>query len=304
MIDLTAEGGTSLGLTRLGRDAQTSVAELGPLADLVGTWIGTHGWELIAVPQQDPDGSEGFRFIARPYAEVITFIPIGAPVPNRGGPAGDMFITGLTYEMRVTDLITNEPVHLETGMWLNLAYVKGGPPPELPIVRSASIPHGDSLLAVGISEEAKGPPDIQVPSAVPDGGPETPQGYTDPWLIPIPSPCNPKVELHPGLPNQVLKDAIAGLDIVKTTTLSVSTDRGGGILNIPFVDANASTTAFSCDYWIETIEDTLKPGQETPDRVQQLQYSQQTNIEFLPQFGNPAELIMWPHVNVNTLRKQ
>jgi hypothetical protein len=56
-------------------------------------------------------------------------------------------------------------------------------------------------------------------------------------------------------------------------------------------------------FWIKTIEVT-PPGGGEPNFVQQLQYFQQTNIEFLPQFGNPSQLIMWPHVNVNTMRKQ
>src|SRR5262245_52362400 len=99
MAELTAPGGTSMGFVRLGRNAQTSVVELGPLADLVGVWIGSQGWELIAVPGTKPDGSETFTFIARPYVETISFTPLGAPVPNRGGPAGEMFITGLMYEM-------------------------------------------------------------------------------------------------------------------------------------------------------------------------------------------------------------
>ncbi len=303
MAELTAPGGTSSGLVRLGRDAQASAAELGPLADLVGVWIGTQGWELIAVPEGDPGGREGFTFIARPYVEVVSFSPIGAPVPNRGGPAGEMFITGLMYEMRIADLVTNEPLHLETGMWLNLADVEGGTPPEQPIVRSASIPHGDSVLALGTSSESAGPPDIQLPSAVPDAGPEAPLGYADAWQVQIQSPCDPAVKFSPAHPNQVLKDALVGLNVVETTTLSVSTDDGGGILNIPFVDANANATQFACDYWIETIEAT-PPSGGSPNLVQQLQYSQQTNIEFLPQFGNPEQLIMWPHVNVNTLRKQ
>jgi hypothetical protein len=303
MADLKAPGGTSSeGLTRLGRDAQTSAAELGPLADLVGTWIGTQGWELIAVPEGDPGGKEGFTFIARPYVEVVSFTPIGAPVPNRGGPAGEMLITGLMYDMRIADLVSNEPLHLETGMWLNLADVQGGSAPDQPIVRSASIPHGDSVLALGTSAETPGPPDIPLPSAVPDAGPQTPDGYIDAWGPPIPSPCSPAGEFHPSTPNKVLQEAIAGLDIVNTTTLSVSTAGDGGILNIPFVDQNANATSFSCDYWIETVQDTTKKG--PPQLVQQLQYSQQTNIEFLPQFGNPGQLIMWPHVNVNTLRKQ
>jgi hypothetical protein len=98
----------------------------------------------------------------------------------------------------------------------------------------------------------------------------------------------------------VLQEAIAGLDIVQTITLSVSTQDGGGIVNIPFVDKNANATQFTCQYWIETVKDP-----STGEDVQQLQYSQQTNIEFLPAFGgSPGQLIMWPHVNVNTLRKQ
>ena len=303
MAELTAPGGTSMGLVRLGRDAQTLVTELGPLADLVGVWIGTQGWELIAVPEGSPGGKEGFTFIARPYAEIVSFTPIGAPVPNRGGPAGEMFITGLMYEMRIADLVTNEPLHLETGMWLNLSDVQGGSPPAQPIVRSASIPHGDSVLALGTSSDTAGPPDIQLTSGVPDAGPDAPLGYADDWQLKIPSPCDPKVEFNPAVPNEVLVAALAGLKVVKTTTLSVSTDDGGGILNIPFVDAYANATRFACDYWIETIE-SAPPNGGPVERVQQLQYSQQTNIEFLPQFGNPDQLIMWPHVNVNTLRKQ
>jgi hypothetical protein len=303
MAELTAPGGTSMGLVRLGRNAQVSAAELGPLADLVGVWMGSQGWELIAVPEGKPGGKESFTFIARPYIEVVSFTPIGAPVPNRGGPAGEMFITGLMYDMRITDLVTNEALHLETGMWLNLADVQGGTPPDQPIVRSASIPHGDSVLALGTSSETAGPPDIQLTSAIPDPGSGIVAGYTDAWQVKIPSPCNATVKFNPAVPNQVLLDAIAGLNIVDTTTLSVSTDGGGGILNIPFVDANANATRFTCDYWIETIEAT-PPNGGSPEQVQQLQYSQQTNIEFLPQFGNPDQLIMWPHVNVNTLRKQ
>ena len=39
---------------------------------------------------------------------------------------------------------------------------------------------------------------------------------------------------------------------------------------------------------------------------QQLQYSQQTNINFLTGGSSDVEdgLVMWPHVNVNTLIKQ
>jgi hypothetical protein len=304
MAELTAPGGTSSGVIRLGLNAQATVDNLGPLADLAGTWIGTQGWELIAVPSGDPGGQEGFTFIARPYVEVITFQTTGsAPVPNRGGPAGEMFIYGVVYEIRICDLVTNEPLHLETGMFLNLSDVQGGTAPENPIARSATIPHGDSVLALGTWSDEAGPPAITPRSAVPEPGKAAPLGYTDPWQAEIPSPCTPGATFNPAVPTQVLTDALVGLNIVKTTTLSLSTDNGGGILNIPFVDSNANASKFECVFWIETIEAT-PPGGGQPQQVQQLQYFQQTNIEFLPQFGNPSQLIMWPHVNVNTMRKQ
>jgi hypothetical protein len=286
MADLTAPDSTSVGVTRLGRDAATTSAELGPLASLVGTWIGSKGWELIAVPSTSKD-VETFRLIVRPYVETITFEALGAPVPNRGGPNGDMFIAGLLYQTRISDLETNEPLHVENGMWLNL-----GDGQEQPIVRQASIPHGDVLLALGGSLTIDGPPEIPLPSAVPDAGPKAAFNYADGYIEPI-------GDFHPASPNMVLQQAIAGQTIVATIELSVSTDGRGSIANIPFVSTNANATQFACTYWIETVKDAA-----TGDEIQQLQYSQQTDLEFLEQFGNPGHLIMWPHVNVNTLLKQ
>jgi hypothetical protein len=221
---------TSVGVTRQGRAATATVSELGPLAALVGTWMGSRGWELI------------------------------------------------------TDAETNEPLHLETGMWLLLD-------DQGTVARQASIPHGDVVLAIGTATTESGAPSIPALSTLPDAGPKTPLGYTDVYLRPVDG-------FSPGDANEVLRVALVDQKIVKTTTLPVSTD-GGGIANIPFVTANANATAFRCAYWIETVEDPI-----TRTQFSQLQYSQQTNLEFLPQFGNPGELIMWPHVNVNTLLKQ
>jgi hypothetical protein len=287
MARLTAPNSTSVGVTRLGRGAQQTAANLGDLADLVGTWIGGDGWELIAVPfMRESDNEETFRLILRPYIETVTFKPITAPVPDRGGPNGDIFLSGLTYEMWISDKETGEPLHLENGMWLNTGDGGG----DFPISRSAAIPHGDSLLAVGTSSTVEGPPTINTPTSVPYAGPDALAGYTDPYL-------NPGVPFVPADPGKVLQDAIADVKVGQTTTLSVSTENGGGVVNIPFVEKNANATAFACDYWIETLDTPGGP-------IVQLQYWQQTNIEFLPQFGNPSQLIMWPHVNVNTLHKQ
>ncbi|MFT3776168.1 MAG: hypothetical protein QM820_63300 [Minicystis sp.] len=102
----------------------------------------------------------------------------------------------------------------------------------------------------------------------------------------------------PASPNRTLQAAIREQDIVKTVTLDVSTTNSGGILNIPFVTKNADTTAFRSTFWIETVRDAS--GQE----FQQLQYSQVSDLEFLPRFDDPSKLIIWPHVNINTLLKQ
>jgi hypothetical protein len=287
-LAVTEGNTTSVGIKRLGRPATTTADEHGPLADLVGTWIGTGGWELMAVPQ----GDNGFRLIVRPYVEVITFAALGAPVPDRGGPVPDIFITGLMYTTRIADAETDEPLHLETGMWFYL----GESQQPLPIARSSTIPHGDALLALGTYDTISGPPSITSQSALPIVGPKPPLGYTDPYLQSV---SFNGVEFQATDPQKVLTDVLANQKIVSTTTLSVSTQDPGGILNIPYVDKNANASAFTSAFWIETVEDPT-----TGDQFMQLQYSQITTIEFLPQFGNPTELIQWPHVNVATLHKQ
>jgi hypothetical protein len=287
MAELTVPNGTSVGMTRLGRPARATVDALGPLADLVGVWLGNKGWELIAVP----DGDKGFRVIAQPYLEVLSISAIGAVVPNRGGPVPDMFINGLMYSTRITELTTHEPLHLENGMWL---LMDEGPD----IARLASIPHGDVLLAIGSSTTSQAAPVIPVLDAMPDIGPKPLAGYAEGQYG-----IEPRGHVPPGFDptnaNKTIQDDLEGLNIVETVEISVSSAQHGGVLNIPYVDARAKATKFACTYWIETIEDPT-----TNQQVMQLQYSQQTDIEFLPQFGNTDELIMWPHVNVNTLRKQ
>jgi hypothetical protein len=270
-------------VTRVGRSTLVGAEELDPLADLIGTWIGSRGFELIAVPAK-PD----FRLIVRPYVEVITFSALGAPVPNRGH-THDIFISGLLYQIRISDLQTNHPLHLENGMWLNLGE---GQDPQ--IVRQASIPHGDVLMALGASSTVQGPPEIaKIKGAPSDTGPNTLPGYTDAYDVFVDG-------FNPRSPNDVLTEAIAGQDITKTVTLTVSTENHGGIVNIPFVDAEANAISFAAAYWIETVKDPT-----TGDEFQQLQYSQQTNLRFLQKFGGaPGDLIVWPHVNVNTLLKQ
>jgi hypothetical protein len=284
MAQLEAPGGTSLGpITRLGKPAADEADLLGPLANLNGTWFGSRGWELIAVPNF-ASGPNAFRLILRPYIEVITFTPIGAQVPDRGAKS-DLFITGLVYEMRICDAETNEPLHLETGMWFYL------PGQEQEIARSATIPHGDAMLALGSHLSHPGGPKIQSDvSAIPVVN-DAPLGYLDPYL-------NQPGPFHPHSINDTLLADNEGLDILATDVLEISTQSPGGILNIPFVTQNANATELNSIWWIEQVQSS------DPDHpIMQLQYTQTTSMEFIEQ-PDKSGLINWPHVNVNTLRKQ
>jgi hypothetical protein len=138
-----------------------------------------------------------------------------------------------------------------------------------------------------------GAPAIPAISTLPITGPgQKPLGYTDPYLTPQPG-------FNKTNPNATLLDAISGQTIISSTNISVSTANQGGISNIPFVTKNANTTNFEATYWIETVQNPTTGG-----TFLQLQYSQTTIIEFIPQFHDPSKLIQWPHVNINTMIKQ
>ncbi|MCC6390448.1 MAG: hypothetical protein IT167_07585 [Bryobacterales bacterium] len=246
--------------------------------------MGSKGWNLIAVPH-----ANSFLLLVRPYIETLTFAPIGALVPNRGGTE-TLMIPGIEYNLRITDAETNEAMHVENGMWLLLNDPRD--PKGLHIARQSIVPHGDSLLALGNSTVAAGPPQIPDINTLPDTGAGAPLGYTDPYLTPLPGFTKTN-------PNATLRNAIQGQKILETVTISVSTTPPGGIVNIPFIVKHADARHFASTYWIEQVRDA-----GTGTVFEQLQYSQQTDLFFLPRFDDPKQLIKWPHVNINTLVKQ
>lgn len=280
---------------RRGGTPEQTITDLGPLAHLVGTWVGNKGLNLVAVPE--PLGKAKFTLLHAKYMETLTFTPVGAPVPNRSdGSVPTEQVGALEYQLRIVDVYSNETLHAENGMWLYL----GSEDSPATIARQAAIPHGDSVLALGDYKNIEGPPTIPDINVLPQNVPANiPLGYTDPYGE------LPKEFKNP---NHSLQEVINNLNdqkIIKTLTLDVSTDPlhqlQGGILNIPFISRYAKTTAFKCTYWIETVQD-IRGGKT----FQQLQYSQQTNINFLKGDKPNVDdgLIMWPHVNVNTLIKQ
>lgn len=95
--------------------------------------------------------------------------------------------------------------------------------------------------------------------------------------------------------NEVLRNANRGVQFRHTVTLDVSTDKGGGVANIPFIQADADARSFKSTFWIETLQADSQPGR--------LQYSQQVDLFFISRPDGEG-LVKWPHVTVSTLTKQ
>lgn len=273
---------------------------------LEGAWAGNSGWNIIAVPSpgSKPGNPGDFQLLIAPYYEVMTFVDAGAPARNRGG-AVDQFIAALDYEQRVTDRETNELLHIETGMFMNLSNIKDNstgdqmPIPELNIARSGTIPHGDSIMLLGRPPVLRqGRPAIPPVNSIPlDTGPDTPPGYTDPYL-------HADVEgldvVNPN--NNLVQDLNAmearGLEVIDTITFSMDSSAEGGILNIPFIKKFADATRMQTVFWLERVR-----NKETGQEFDQLQYTQIIDIVFHEKFGAPG-LITWPHITINTMVKQ
>jgi hypothetical protein len=293
------------GAVRLGGSTEEIASKLGPLADLPGTWKGNTGWNMIAVPATAQNGGgPTFTLLIHQYSETLTFTPITAPVPNRGGLT-QQFVTGLTYELTITDnKYPNGILHIENGMWLNLNDIEKQPAgpvvesvaPILPafnIARMSAIPHGDVVIALGNAASSSGVPVFPTLTGVPQGpGFPTPLGYLDPYTK------NPFAhEFIASDYNLTLRNLAKTQQMGKVITINVDTqNQGGNIANIPFVQEFASPSRFFSTFW---IEDVVSNGVH----FKQLQYSPQVDLNFIKKSGGLPGDIMWPHINVNTLRK-
>lgn len=296
--------------------------DLGPLADLKGTWVAKpfNGWNVIAVPGPKTPHLQGFVLEVIPYSETLTFTPV-VVAGNRGpfvdGVQEEQHITGLIYEQIVTSVCDTElcnnmkfpagtEIHAETGMILNLLDFNTVTPKnasevvtKFNIARLATIPHGNAVMALGTSLTGVPPnndffkPAPITPSAA-EPGKRLPFGYGTQQYG-----HKQFDKFDQGDPNTFLRTTLGDEQITAMTTLVLSTKNGtGGILNVPFIHQNVNTTDMEATFWIEHIKNPVA-GQ--PD-ILQLQYSQTINLVF-PATGNP-EMIIWPHVTVSTLRKE
>lgn len=266
----------------------TTPIDFGNLAGLIGTWTGSNGVNLIAVPDQKGD----FTLLIAPYSETLTVNAVPATTPDRGLQTIQQIPT-LSYNTTINNAQDQSLMHVENGFWeLMDSVVNNG----FDIFRLATIPHGNSLLAMGNSSVIAGPPAIDTTlNAEPLGDLPALNGYTDAYIGP---PALPG--FLPTSPNQYLVDYLnkqlaSGLTVSSTTVLQISTQNQGGVNNIPFLGSNVNATQFDATFWLETLVDAK--GNTT----QQLQYSQRILLQFPIRSNMSGQTITWPHINVNTL---
>ena len=104
----------------------------GPLANLIGTWVGDKGVDT----SPEPDGTE-----INEFRETITFSPIG-DVDN----AEEQELVGVHYHQVVHRIRDNKHLHDQCGYWM---WDKANQQ----VIHTLAIPRGTSVVLEGSAEE-------------------------------------------------------------------------------------------------------------------------------------------------------
>ncbi|MEX3690620.1 heme-binding protein [Paraburkholderia sp. BR14263] len=138
-------------------------ANLGALAAFQGTFAG-QGFNTIFRPDSaiTPTPMPGPVTTTDPAdnvlelnltTETLSFSNNLVSIPNRGsGDQRDIFLNGVPYLQTINDVTTGQPVgiHFEPGLWLSVPLTTDPKEPTT-LARMASIPHGTTLNAQGVS---------------------------------------------------------------------------------------------------------------------------------------------------------
>lgn len=283
--------------------AESLPNNLGPLARLLGTWVGT-GFNTIWRPFHDPALPTQDRFLElNRTQETLQIEEVKGAIPNRGLLQPDIDMFGVHYLQQIVDTNTREALHFEPGIWLNIPLTTDPAVPET-VARLGSIPHGTTVLMQGVATTNPGPPKIDSVSITPFliGHPSETHAFDESTLATSTPFRTPDLT---GItqdmvddPNSVLRSAIAGQTITETITLKITSlpapVAGGGTANTAFLQGlpggapNADAAVAASTFWIETVQ------AEGGRPFLQLQYTQIVMLNF--------NGLSWPHVSVATLR--
>lgn len=300
--------------------AERGDSDLGPLRNLPGKWISEgRGWNMIALPFISETSAIDYRLLLNQYDEELNFTLVDKAVPNRGvnddrDVQTDQFVVTLDYEqvvhqIAVTDrpesLVTGAPgaaIHHEPGLFLHMLPMPAHEHEfdQFDVGRLATVPHGDTALALGISAVVEGAAPIPAVNGLPIG---VNQDLASPYLEPYNhfhvnpfkgTVTNPQFEgFDPVAPHRLLlPDPDNPPQVTQTTVLSLDTTFAtGGIHNIPFIVKQANAVSMKSTFWVH----------ELADGTLQLQYLQIVILDFFPRRDGLPGRIGWPHVSINTL---
>src|SRR5579863_368593 len=98
----------------------STVADLGLLAKLPGTWTG-RGFNLIARPNRQGNPANPVFFLEiNATHETLQFFSIGGDIPNRGDSEPTALLHGVHYLQSVTDCANDTAIHKEPGLWIHV----------------------------------------------------------------------------------------------------------------------------------------------------------------------------------------
>jgi hypothetical protein len=308
---------------RILTQAKRGEPSLGKLNNLPGSWQGQgRGWNMIALP--DAKAPHKFRLLLNQFDEQLDFTCAFLNIPNRGLP-NDQFLTGLQYTQDITQLIAvdsegsnisplgSASIHHEPGFFLSVLNptTQPGGATEFDLARLGTIPHGDSLVALGTGGPVVPPTDIPDISshaigdfsALPIGA--GPRDLTNPYLAAYKKfhdapfkgnvPGN-FVGFDPTQPLDLLRVS-GGQNFAGVTRILLDTKNRGGISNMPFIVKQADAVEMRFVMWIEELEGSTAAAPKF-----QLQYAQRVLLEFFERTDGIPGRIKWPHITINTLQ--
>ncbi|KAH6866270.1 hypothetical protein B0T10DRAFT_468039 [Thelonectria olida] len=233
--------------------------------------------------------------------EELTFSASLGKVPNCGiNTQNDICLNGVSYLQTVND-VTNtttgrgdgDPtgIHTETGFWLNVPQTDTNPKLGNTLVRLGSIPQGTTINAQGAAPTVvQSAPDIGpryiTPFTIGNSGEvyhQASQQASNVNTARLPQDLTPFIaqgtitQAIMKNPAQILNDINSQLSIIETitfavSTLSTSTEPGGGTANIAFLvvqnavsGPNANAVQMDATFWVETVQaeitiESYKPG--------------------------------------------
>lgn len=321
---------------------------LGPLSMLPGVWKNTDalhgfGFNMIALPFADEEN--GYRLLMNQYDEELHFSIVDKGVPNRGSGFDlatnkpvitDQTIVALDYDQKIVQIAAEDfpqsgeankfdgqAIHKEPGLWLHMTDQNTT---GINIARLGSIPHGNSVLAVGRAPEGPSPglPPRIVPNVngVVVGGGVNPDeedlepSYFAPYKHFHENPFRGRVPIkgfkgfEPVDTTELLRHALATAlpgEVKNTMRLHVDStlDHAGvntlnhsGIVNIPFIVRQADAIAMNSTFLIYEVED-----KDTEKMRYFMQYVQNVILDFIGRPDGHPGRARWPHISINTMER-